>query len=209
MKKSLYALGVIAAAAALSLTQSDGALAKEATGATTVGDENKDPKKDEKSTVSQADKDFVKETTLGSMTEAKLGKLATTKSKNNDVKAFGQKMVEDHTKLNDSLKKTVKGKGINVPTQLDKEHQAIYDKLSKMDAKDFDKAYIDQSIDNHKKDVAAFDKQANDGTDVDLKSFASTNLPLLKEHLTTAQNIRDKMDNMKPSAGGTEGPSAK
>ena len=208
MKKSLYAFGVIAAAAALSLTQSGGAIAKETTNAATVGDENKDPKTN-KSTVSQADKDFVKDAALGSMTEVKLGKLATTKSKNNDVKSFGQKMVEDHGKLGESLTKTLKGKGINVPAQLDKDHQSTYDKFNKMDANSFDKAYIDQMIDDHKKDVSLFDKEANEGSDPDLKSFASTNLPMLKEHLTTAQNIRDKMDNMKPSSGGTEGPSSK
>ena len=38
------------------------------------------------------------------MAEVELGKLATQKASSEDVKKFGQRMVDDHTKANDQLK---------------------------------------------------------------------------------------------------------
>ncbi len=106
------------------------------------------------------------------------------------MKQFGQRMVDDHTAVNGRLQKLAQAKGLNLPTTLDKKHQDKIDSLSKKTGPEFDKAYIDEMVDDHKRDVDAFDKASKDAKDASVKEFAGTTLPTLREHLQQAQGIR-------------------
>src|SRR6202161_1207647 len=50
------------------------------------------------------DKKVAKDAALGGMTEVELCKLAAQKGSSDDIKQFGQKIVDDHTKANDQPK---------------------------------------------------------------------------------------------------------
>ncbi|MDP9169574.1 MAG: DUF4142 domain-containing protein [Acidobacteriota bacterium] len=41
----------------------------------------------------------------------------------------------------------------------------------------FDKAYMQDMVKDHEKDIAEFQKEANSGSDPDLKNWASATLP--------------------------------
>src|SRR5260370_8749388 len=51
------------------------------------------------------DQSFVRKALEGGSAEVQLGQLAQQKSQSDDVKQFGQKMVQDHTQLCDQLMK--------------------------------------------------------------------------------------------------------
>ena len=91
------------------------------------------------------------------------------------------------------LQKVAQPKGVNLPQQLDKKHQDKIDSLSKKTGVDFDKAYMDDVVDGHKKDVDNFEKASKDAKDPTVKDFATTTLPSLREHLQTAQSLKDKV----------------
>ena len=61
-----------------------------------------------------ADKTFVKKAAAGGLAEVELGQLATQKASSEDVKKFGQRMVDDHSKANDQLKQVAGGRPIIV-----------------------------------------------------------------------------------------------
>jgi len=132
---------------------------------------------------------FVKEAAVGGMAEVELGKLAKDKGDSDTVKQFGQKMVDDHSKANDELKSLAKKKNIDLPTSLDAKHQAVVDRLSKLSGADFDRAYSTEMVKDHQEDVKEFQKEANSGTDSDIKNFASSTLPTLQEHLKMAREL--------------------
>jgi putative membrane protein len=88
------------------------------------------------------DKKFAKDAALGGMAEVQLGKLATQKASRDDIKQFGQKIVDDHTKANDQLKELASKENIPIPDALDSKHQARIDKLSKLSGENFDKAFV-------------------------------------------------------------------
>jgi putative membrane protein len=113
---------------------------------------------------SAADKKFVKEAMQGGMAEVELGQLATQKAQSSDVKQFGQKMVDDHTKLNDQMKPVASQLGITPPASLDMKHKAVSTKLNKLSGDEFDKAYIKAMVKDHQKDVAEFQKEASTGS---------------------------------------------
>ncbi len=140
------------------------------------------------------DEDFVKEAAKGGMMEVKLGKLAGDNASSDEVKQFGQRMVDDHTKANDELKAVAKGKNIDLPKQEDdKEAKEMSDTLSKLKGEDFDKAYMKHMVQDHEKDVASFEKESKDGADDEVKAFAAKTLPTLKEHLTMAKKVADQV----------------
>ena len=127
------------------------------------------------------------------MTEVELGKFAATKAQNPDVKRFAQRMVTDHTKANDELKRLATAKNITLPAMSADELKATKDRLSKLTGADFDREYMSMMVAGHDKAVAAFQDQSANGSDPELKAFATRTLPTLLEHQTLAKEIQAKL----------------
>ena len=149
-----------------------------------------------------ADAKFAMEAAMGSMAEIAAGRLATEKGASEDVKQFGQRMVDDHTKASDELMQIASGKGMMLPTAPDPKHQSHMAKLSGLSGDRFDREYIKMMVSDHKKTVALFQREASRGADPELKGFASRNLPVIQEHLRMAQRISDKMTMRRNSPAG-------
>jgi putative membrane protein len=135
------------------------------------------------------DKKFAKDAVLGAMTEVELGKLAAQKASRQDVKDFGQKMVDDHTKANEQLKQIASQENIPIADSLDSKHQARIDKLAKLSGEDFDKAYVKDQLKDHQTDVKEFNAEAQNGTDPNVKAFAANTLPTLQQHLELVKSL--------------------
>ena len=141
----------------------------------------------------KADADFIKDAAQGGMMEVELGKIAADKASNSQVKDFGKRMQQDHSKANDELKKLASDKGVQLSAMLDKKHQSKVDKLAKLSGTEFDRKYIDAMVDDHKDDVKKFQKEADKGKDADVQKWASKTLPTLKEHLQLAQSTEKQV----------------
>ena len=140
-----------------------------------------------------SDADFVEDAAVGGMSEVELGKMASTKAASADVKNFGQMMVTDHTKANDELKALATKKGWTLPAAVDSSHKSTADDLRNRVGADFDKAYVEEMVDDHETDVKAFEDKAKNATDPDLKAFAEKTLPTLRKHLDAIKAIQAKM----------------
>jgi putative membrane protein len=133
------------------------------------------------------DADFAKEAAQGGMAEVKMGQLAQDKGTSDSVKAFGKRMVEDHTKAGDNLKAAAAQSSITLPDGISPKDQALYDRLSKMSGTDFDQAYARAMVRDHMHDIAAFRAESTNGKDANLKQFATTTLPTLQSHMKDAR----------------------
>ena len=112
---------------------------------------------------SSADHKFASEAASGGMAEVKLGELAQQKAASEKVKEFGQRMVTDHSKAGEELKQVAQQENLNLPQRLSREDQATYDRLSKLNGKQFDEAYTRAMLTDHQKDVAALQKESSSG----------------------------------------------
>jgi putative membrane protein len=139
--------------------------------------------------MSTSDKKFVRDAAQGGMAEVELGKLATEKASSDDVKKFGQRMVDDHTKANDQLKQVASREGVQLPEKLNAKDQMTKERLSKLSGAEFDRAYMSDMVKDHTKDVADFQRESNSGMDPAVKDFASKTLPTLQDHLREAKQI--------------------
>lgn len=136
---------------------------------------------------------FLTEAAMGGMAEVQMGKLASQKAQNPEVKKFGQMMVTDHTAANNELKALASKKNVQIPSEVDPAYKSDMDSMNKLSGAEFDKEYVGMMVDDHEEDVAKFQKQADTGTDPEVKAFAMKTLPTLKKHLETIKGIQAKM----------------
>jgi len=140
-----------------------------------------------KTSLSDQDKMFADAAAKGGMMEVMAGKLAAMNAESAIVKSLGEMMVKDHSKANDELKKWAMTVGYTLPAAMDADQQKMYDDLKAKKGKDFDKAYTDLMVSDHKEDIAVFKKEASAGSEASLKSFASNTLPTLEHHLMESE----------------------
>jgi len=138
------------------------------------------------------DKAFVRQALQGGMAEVQLGQLAVQKSNNPDVKQFGQKMVDDHTKLGDQMKLVAQQMNVKVPTSLSSKDKTTMKNLKAMDADSFDKAYIKDMVTDHKKDESDFTHEAERTSNPALKQAANQGAQVIAQHLQLIQQIAQK-----------------
>jgi putative membrane protein len=136
-----------------------------------------------------ADAEFAFKASAMDLAEINLGQLATQRAASAAVKAYGQQMVEDHTKSSTELLKIASDKGLKVAKKMDKKHAALAEELSSLNGEQFDKAYMMHMLMDHKKALALFQQQAQNGTDAELKAFAAKGVPIIEDHLKKAQQL--------------------
>lgn len=137
----------------------------------------------------KVDEEFVMKAAQGGMVEVQLGDLAKSKGKRDDVKKFGEMMVNDHGKANGELKMVASSKGLTLPEKLDAKHSATVDRLSKLEGDNFDKAYLAEMVKDHEKDVKEFEAASKSAKDVDVKAFVDKTLPVLRKHLEHVRGL--------------------
>jgi putative membrane protein len=78
-----------------------------------------------------------------------------------------------------------KTKGVDLSKEKAKSHS--------MKDETFDKDYVDMMVKDHEKDLAAFQAEAKDGSDADVKAFASKTSKVIKKHLDMVKAAQAKM----------------
>lgn len=143
--------------------------------------------------VTGGDLAFINDAAPGGMAEVELGRLAVKQATSKDVKQFAQRMIDDHTKAGDELKQLAASKKVMLAAELLPSQKEALAKLTALHGAAFDRAYVQEMVADHEKDVAAFDNAAKTGTDADVKAYAAKTLPTLKEHLQMIHALASKM----------------
>jgi putative membrane protein len=132
-------------------------------------------------TLTAKDKAFMRKAAKGGMMEVAMGKMAGEKGQSEDVKAFGKRMVVDHSKANDELMALAEKKGVKLPAE--------------KPAKEWtsDKDYMSMMVKDHEKDLAEFQNEASNGSDPDLKKFAERTAKVVQKHLDLAKETQGKL----------------
>jgi putative membrane protein len=113
------------------------------------------------------------------------------------VRQFGERMVRDHTKANRQLMSILTAEGLTPPQAMLDKDISMFNQLAKLNGAAFDRAYMKHMVEDHKEDVALFEKEAKDGKDAKVKAFAEQTLPVLKEHRKLAEDTYAKVKDNK------------
>jgi len=135
------------------------------------------------------DRMFVSKAMQGSMAEVQLAQMTLQKSSNDQVKQFAQRMIDDHTKLNEQMKPVAEQVGVTAPDQISKNDRKTIAKLQGLSGSAYDKAYIRDMVKDHKQDLSQFQTEASSGQDQTVKDAANQGSKVIAQHLQMAQQL--------------------
>ncbi|MDB5917921.1 MAG: hypothetical protein JWR40_2155 [Massilia sp.] len=140
--------------------------------------------------LNKADQKIVMEIALGNMAEIAIAKIALGKSQNAEVKTYAQQMIDDHTTALGAVQQLATARGLNLPTDLDKNHKAMASKLDAKSGDAFDAAYMAQGgVADHKKMHSMLAGAEKKARDPDVKALATKMLPTVDQHLKAARQM--------------------
>jgi putative membrane protein len=127
------------------------------------------------------------------------GKLAKSKAKSKEIKAFAQHMITDHTGSNKQASALVKKLKVT-PEESDTSKSlkdggsANLKKLKGLKGAEFDKAYVDNEVSYHQAVLDAIDKTLiPNAKNAELKSLLEKTRPVISDHLEHARKIQTSM----------------
>jgi putative membrane protein len=147
----------------------------------------------EKLDSSNPDEKFLWKAAQANFAEMEAGRLAEASAGDAEVRRFGQRMVEDHRRAQADLTDLALKKGFRVPTRADESHQKDASKLAEHSGAKFDREFMSQMVSDHKKAVSLFEDAAKDGKDPDVRDFARTMTPTLRDHQKMATDLKDRI----------------
>lgn len=138
--------------------------------------------------LSKGDQRILKELAQANMAEVAAGTIALQKATRQDVKAFAQQMVDDHTRGLQAVQEVAQSKNVTLPAEPDARHKKMAARLGKLSGEAFDQAYLaNAGLSDHKaamQKVVAAQKKASDP---DVKALAAKLQPTIDEHLQKVQ----------------------
>ncbi|AOJ18984.1 DUF305 domain-containing protein [Burkholderia cenocepacia] len=134
------------------------------------------------------DAEFVDKAGMIGKVERQASQLALDRSSNADVKAFARRMLDDHARIADELRRIGAQKGVPVQTRM-----LVDPAVTALRAKDgraFDTAYVALAgPPAHEAAIRLYETEAKDGRDPQLRAFAARTLPVLNAHLNAARQL--------------------
>ena len=143
--------------------------------------------------IPKQDRDFIEDAAMGSLVEIQTAQVALRQAMTDDVKKLAQRLLDDHTKMNEKVRQVAQQKGITLPTDLDQKHRDHLTDLTKIPGVRFDREYVTDMVKDHEGDIKAFEKEVKDGKDAEIKELAVEALPTLREHLNLAKQAQDRL----------------
>lgn len=141
-------------------------------------------------TLGKGDQKILMDMARANIAEIEAGKLAQSKSQNDQVKSYAQQMIDDHSKALTELQQLAQAKGVTLPTEPDAKHKAMAAKLEKMNGEAFDKAYMAQAgLQDHKRMHSKLMSDQKRAKDPDVKAAATKMAPVVEQHLKSAQQM--------------------
>lgn len=125
--------------------------------------------------------------------ELRLAHLAILRTTSDEVRAFAQRMIDEHTPANAQTAQLAQQKNVALPSEMSPEQTLAYAVLAGIAAKNFDQAFMQYNERLHNHAVSDFTTEVSEGTDADVRAFAQNALPLLQEHLALAREVSQRV----------------
>ena len=139
-----------------------------------------------------SDDEFVRDVALKNMAEVELSRLAVDKATNLDIKAFAQRMIDDHNAAGNNLKSVLSGQPIEWPAQLDDKHRKMADELAKQQGVSFDRDYVKAMVEGHQDLAAKLESRLDVQSLADWKTAAAgrTDTKAMPEPQTAMRDVQ-------------------
>ncbi|CAA9278259.1 MAG: hypothetical protein AVDCRST_MAG56-3536 [uncultured Cytophagales bacterium] len=151
--------------------------------------EDEDGPSVENANLNPIDREFLEQAVQSNLTEIQLGQLAVQRATDSTVKRYAQMMITEHTAAHADLRNRATAQKWTIRDVLNDENQAKRDNLNNLQAAAFDRAYMRSQVADHQVTSGKFATQVDQGTNPELKAYATQYKPNIDRHLVEAQNI--------------------
>lgn len=131
--------------------------------------------------------------------EIETSKLAFERTTNDQVLAFAEQMVADHTAASDTLAAAAAADGVTLPAGMAGKEQTQLEQLRDARGETFDQVYLAAQVGAHDEAVELFATFAEQGEEGALRDFAAETLPTLQEH---QRDVRELNEMIQESSNG-------
>ncbi len=149
-------------------------------GSQTTGSENK---ADSKTT------HFIKEAARDNDMEVALGEVGARKATNPDLKAFAQQLQQDHMQANQELQPIAQKYGVTIDQSTGKGGHEVSKFEKENSGAKWDQKFATEMLKSHEKDISKFQKAASELQAQDVRQYAQTMLPKLRQHFEHAETV--------------------
>jgi putative membrane protein len=133
--------------------------------------------------------DPVREAVSAGIFEVKSSDLARERASSPEVNRFAQRMIEDYLKSNMELKGIIERGGLEIPLEMTAKCKEKYARLAALRGAAFDKEYVEIQVRGHEEAVKLFEELSKNATNADLKQFATSVLPTLRQNKEHAMKL--------------------
>lgn len=144
--------------------------------------------------LSESDHEFLISAAQSGLTEIEGSRIALESDPSPEVRAFAQKMIDEHTRANEELRQLADRKGFTLPDEPSVAQRAELVALRALSGGPMNRAYaarIGEAA--HENAVELFQRAASEAQDADIRAYAEKMLPKLQEHLKMARELREKV----------------
>jgi len=138
-------------------------------------------------TPSNVDKQFMVAAAKMNMIEAHEGQMAENQGATDGVKELGKTLKQDHTQAYQQLQALASKTGVSIPDGINSAKIAAVEQLQNLKGAAFDRAFARDEITAHRQAIAEFKREADRGTDPDVKAYARQTISVLEKHLSLAE----------------------
>ncbi|HLH52664.1 MAG TPA: DUF4142 domain-containing protein [Verrucomicrobiae bacterium] len=133
-------------------------------------------------------KGFIKEAFRDNQEEIDLANTGMNKAQNSELKSFLQHIQQDHTQANQQLQPLAQKYGVAEEQSKLRQHEV--NRFEKENpGPDFDKKLATELLKDHQKSISKFERASTRLQEPDVKQYAETMLPKLREHLQHAATV--------------------
>ena len=154
------------------------------------------------SDVSEQDKTFLTGQQQTNLAEISLGQTVMEKATNEKVRKLASDLVAGHQAVSGQNTALAQKLGIASPTEPSAEQKATAEKIMAQSGAAFDLAYVTAQIDGHTKSVEKAKKEIAEGSNAEVKAFATAYVPKAQGHLDMSRAVQSEISGTTSTAGG-------
>ena len=133
------------------------------------------------STLTDDKKELMAFAARNNMLQIELGKMATQKGSSDEVKQYGQQLVDWYTNKQQELQDLAQQFSVTLPQQLGDDQRDYVADIQKADANEFDQKYWDSVVDSQKEAIDEYDDNLKDVAEASGNAFSIWARNTLKE----------------------------
>jgi len=133
---------------------------------------------------------FIKDAAKDNNMEIAMAEIGARKAQNADLKSFCQQLQQDHTAANQQLQPIAQRYGVTLedPMEAKSHHDVTKFEKEESGAK-FDQKFATEMLKSHEKEIKKFEDAATKLQETDVKQYAQTTLPKLRQHFDRAVTV--------------------